>query len=243
MACKKYSLAVALAVVALILAATAPSYASLVTVSAGETVKLVYGGVAYREGSGGEFQVQSSGGTALFHTFCAEESEFIYDNELVKIASTSLQTVMSGKSLTFGAAKLFSDYYAGIAAHNYGFSTVGNASNNFLIDGLTFSLGGTNAERADDGAALQEALWAQLGWVNPLSLIGKAQTWYNYAQNINLTPSLQDANYWDVRIMNLTSLDGAARQDQFGVVPEANTIVIWSVLGLIGLVVMRRRRG
>jgi hypothetical protein len=216
---KKYSL-----MMALVLATAATASASLRTISAGDMIRVRYSGYGYRQGSGGEFQVGLEGvNPNYFHTFCAEQTEYIYDNELVKVAGTSLMTNQTGKSLSSGAAKLYSEYYAGIAANNYGF---GGSLSNITVGGQTFRLGGTDAERATDGEALQQALWKLLGWTQSFSSV-KAEDFYNYGAGI-----ANDGNYYGVRILNLASVNGEARQDQFGVIPEPATLLIWGGLGL-----------
>lgn len=229
---RKFAMALAMAIVC---AVASPSFASLRTVSAGDMIQIRYNGYGYRQGTGGEFQVYDGSGNQLFHTFCAELSEYIYDKETIKVVATSLSTSASGKALTSGAAKLYREYFDGIAANNYGFPGM---LSNITVGGKTFHLGGTDAERASDGEALQEALWALMGWGNSLSS-SLATDFYNYG----LAYSASNPNeFHDVRILNLMSVDGN-RQDQFGVIPEASTIAVWSVLALIGGVRAYRCRG
>ncbi len=109
---------------ALTLTAASSTFASLRTVSAGDQIRVRYSGFNYRTGNGGEFQVGLEGGpTNYFHTFCAEIGETISNNQLVNVVSIGLTSQASTpfNTLTSAAAKLYRDYYDGIAANNYGF--------------------------------------------------------------------------------------------------------------------------
>jgi hypothetical protein len=228
---------------------TSSTEASLNTVAVGDTLNFNTS-LSYRAGSGGEFAVSRIAPTNTpnyFHTFCAEIGEYIYNGENVRVSALSTTSSSSTpvNTLSYGAAKLFADYYQGIAASNYGFGvgtlfTLGSGSNtvDFNLD-LTVS---NPAARAADGQAVQFALWALIGEkdspaILPANLTGDAKKLYDAYLG-----TAADANYYGVRIANLVSAaDGANRQDQFVMVPEMSTIAVWSVLSLLGAGVAYRR--
>jgi hypothetical protein len=234
---KKLSIVTA---VVIVISLTSLASASLRTVSVGDTLRLDVN-TGYRTGNGGEFQVDlvsPNPTNNYFHTFCAEIGEFIYDDQHVVIKSVGLQSAASlpVNTLSFGAAKLYRDYYEGIAASNYGFGL----GTDFVLPGgvnglstVTFSLSDSGAGRAADGGAVQVALWHLIGEGQAPALSGDALNLYNfYSLDANV---VDDPNYFGVRIANLVATNGDNRQDQFVLVPEVSTIAVWSVLSLLGL--------
>lgn len=238
----KYALAAVLCISA------SPLLASVHTVSVGDQLKFDTS-TGYRQGSGGEFAISLTSPTSVpnyFHTFCAEIGENISDNQVATVQSLGLTTNASTptNTLSYGAAKLYSDYFAGIAASNYGFGTGTNFVLGSGTNTVTFNLDG-NAARKVDGANVQFALWALIGEqdspaVLPGNLTGDALKLYNAYVGTGANAS-GDA-YYSVRIANLVSSNGTKLQDQFVmVVPEPGTIAVWSVLGLIGLATIRKQ--
>ena len=145
------NLSITVALIAVTLTATSSSSASLHTLATGDQIRLRYSGVGYRTGNGGEFQVDkltgSDAAANYFHTFCAEIGESFSNNVVATVISTSLTSYKSTpvNTLTAGSAKLFRDYYDGIAANNYGFQG-GVALNDFALAGgtVTFNLAGSD---------------------------------------------------------------------------------------------------
>jgi hypothetical protein len=234
---------------------TSSTEASLRTVAVGDTLNFNTS-LGYRTGSGGEFAVSRNAPISTpnyFHTFCAEIGEYIYNGENVTVSalSTTSSSSIPVNTLSFGAAKLFSDYYNGIAASNYGFGI----GTDFVLPGgatgsnpVTFSLSDAAGNRAADGSAVQIALWHLIGETQAPALSGASLDLFNF-YNVDANV-VDDPNYFGVRIANLT---GATlqqnvtgewtynRQDQFVMVPEMSTIAVWSVLSLLGAGVAYRR--
>lgn len=241
---KRSCFCVCLLALSLLLSSTAS--ASIHTLAAGDQIRLRYNPVNYRTGNGGEFQVDKLTGSDAqnnyFHTFCAEIGENITNNVVATVVSTGLTTYASNpfNTMTMGAAKLYRDYYNGIAANNFGFQG-GPPLNNFGLAGgtFTFDLAGSDSTRAADGRAVQLALWTMIG--ESVTLNAAAQslvTWYTDGNNVAF-----DANYYGVRFATLQDANGKNLQDQFAIVhmPEPTSLLVWGGIG-VACIVRRRRR-
>jgi|GEM_PF-985088 len=190
-----------------------------------------------RLGNGGEFQLKKGPTfTTIHRTFCAELTETINLGQTYKVGGLTLGTVMSGKSLTLGAARLFRSFYdASLATPAAVLIGTGNGTNNL------YRFNGTDAERAADGRAMQLALWNMMGFsiaaqdnyntsnTFNMAIKAKADNWIAYATAF----SGSNANFFGVRIVNIVGTNGTGNfQDQLTVIPEPGSLLIWSLVGL-----------
>lgn len=211
------------------LVAMSPQVVSASLVSTGDTIKVADGPGA---GSGGSFEIENVttiSGPDLFRTFCVELNEYLSFGTpyYVTLASDAI----------FGGV--------GVAAVGPPASAGSNGSLNAYdpLSPLTAwlysnAVGGTLAGYTDSSAsandALQEVIW-YIENETTAALSSLAATFYTAATTAAPT------SIGNVRVMNLWTSSATAGtpdgkvQSLLVIVPEAATIAIWSVLGLIGV--------
>jgi hypothetical protein len=239
----------ALAAAVLVLGAVQSSMASIRTIGIGDVVTVRHGGINYRTGNGGEFQLGLDGvENNYFHTFCAENDEDLGgNNQKYLVKSIGTVTKDQGAVLTTGIARLFRDYYDAMQVRSFGFEGVtggsyaAGSSTSFTLAGgaVTFDMS-TAATRSASGRSVQIALWNMLygsglgGNANAIAL----KNYYSALANTG--------EYYSVRFANLIfsggSRNGQDAQDQFVVIPEPGSLLVWGVLGLAGVGMTNRRR-
>jgi hypothetical protein len=189
---------------------------------------------------GGRFGITDSGSPAgkefaPFETFCVELGEFVSNGGTYSVAGISNTTVAGNKTLSNKTAWLYTQF-RNLTLSNFAYSLTNNATTtndaNALQYGIWTSIGYTNAN-------IDSALGA--GTAASYQTLYNAKTWANDYTNDNSWDHTSTF-LGDVVVLNLKSGTTNA-QDQLALVPEASTIVVWSVLGLIGFVSGRRHRG
>jgi hypothetical protein len=208
-----------LSAVALSLLASDVAFAGLIGV--GDTIKLID-----REGNtgGGEFGVDLMGDSSgeLFRTFCIERTEYIDFTHEFLVAGISTAAVGShaADALDPETAYLYSSFRSG------------------SLSGFTYTAG-TSAHTASANA-LQYALWYFEGERGLPTGNTLAMSWIADAQNA------VDDGLWTglggVRVLNLTTLDGRAAQDQLYLVPEPTTLALFGIGACLAGIAARRRR-
>lgn len=228
-----------------VLSLASVSQAALHVVSPGDTLTLTTN-LNYRTGSGGEFQLGLSGvDSTYFHTFCAETGENLASP--VYVQSVGFKTVAQGGTLKEGAANLYRDYYDAMVGLDYGYQNVvggtytgpGDNSLDFTLGGGLFTFDMTdNTTRRTSGASVQKVLWNLLGYGTGLNATETSLR--NYYQALDTVDGSGD--FRGVRIANLVRANNHSVnvQDQFVVIPEPATILVWSALGCLGIVALRR---
>jgi hypothetical protein len=188
---------------------------------------------------GGEFGVAklSDPSTQLFVTFCIERNEYLdFSGDGFNVDSIS--TAAENGGLGGGSPDPLSDYTAWLY---YQFATGGLAD-----DGYDSSVTEANL--------LQNAIWkledepSNIAGAPLFVSIDPDATYYNLALTSS-TPAERALAADRVRVVNISWLTsrsgrmaGDLGQSVLMVIPEATTIVVWSVLGLIGMYGQRRRR-
>jgi hypothetical protein len=184
-------------------------------VESGDTIKLDRApGLVYD--SGGPFRVDNltSGETNVLTTFCMERDEYISFGTPYR-AELGTVALLGGKNTDTG------DPLDSRTAYLF---------SNFYH--------GTNGAASWSTADLQETIWYIEEELLPTHTLSTgAQALYNIATGVQHHDSL-----YDVRVMNLYSSTGGHCQSMLTVVPEPATVVLWSICGVCGLIMLHRRR-
>lgn len=177
---------------------------------------------------GGEFMVYDwNSSDYLFNTFCLEKNEYFnYGVELVvdDISTEARAGGVGGGSpdpLDEKTAYLFHHFFWGTLQGYYYDSS---------------NTGGVFGSRDASAGVLQEAIW----YLENEITLGTPTN--NYYVDLALNNGV-GFGFGDVRVMNLTYLNGSAAQDQLTVqpVPEPTTMLLVGI-GLIGLAGLGRKK-
>lgn len=215
---------------AVVLAACAYSSLAQASLKTGDYVK-IYDGPG--TGNGGSFLVDPEpAGISNFYTFCLERNE--------QIGFGNKYYVTIDNAAIFGGYGVADIGGAGVAGVLGSYDPLSPLTAWLYRNAIGGTLAGYMANSVTDNTALQQAIW----YIENEDTLpaGLATTYYNAAVAAGPT------NLGNVRVMNLWKskesayTDGGKVQSQLVTVPEASSIAVWSILGLIGVAVAYRKR-
>lgn len=205
---------------------------------------------------GGTFYMFDDDNNKVTDTFCVQIEEYIRFNQDYKVVGVSKTTLGTGsRDLTSFAAWLFDRYQNGI-------SGVGAALANFDFDNAYGQL--NSAAASKQANELQLAIWSAMGYT-PDQIGGVGSGWYStYDDKLAGWKADFESdvanNLWtgtgDVWVVNLVGQNSSGQykinaQDQLiripstdpgTIVPEPMSLVVWSVVGIMGACLITRRQ-
>ena len=223
-----------LVLVAMAVLASVPSLTQASLVNTGDHV-IVTQGPGGADG-GGSFKVENvttASGPDLFRTFCIEVNEHFSPGGTYE-ATIETDAIYGGA----GVAVIGPPAYAGAAGTPGVNDPISPLTAWLYSNAVGGTLTGYSAASTTANNALQNAIWYLENEVGSLTSAGQA--FYD------LAVAAKPTDIGSVRVMNLWEVGGAytqagKKQSMLVMVPEATTIIVWSVLGLIGFAGRRYR--
>lgn len=210
----------------------------MASINSGDQVRLTDGP---GNGPGGSFNVQdlTAPFASNFRTFCIEENEFV---SIPGDYYVSIET-----DAIFGGKGVADIGGAGANGSLNSYDPLSPLTAWLYTNALAGSLSNYTASSDTDNDELQNAIWYIENEIKSLASGSKAEGYYNAAKAAYTANPFGIGN---VRVMNLwaTAADAAShnpdgkKQSMLVMVPEATTILVWSVLATMGLTFSGRRR-
>ncbi len=190
---------------------------------------------------GGEFGIAHSATPNITElvTFCVERTEFVNFTSNFYVESIETYATNGGSGAVGGQDPV--DARTAWLYYNFRHETLANYTYGALTD--------TSSSRVNSADALQKAIWfLESELASPGSgaaFVAAANAEMNSFLNNSLgyTGNMAAA-IQSVRILNLlkNNASGESAQSQLFLVPEPGSLLVWGGLGLVGLVVGRRRK-
>lgn len=228
---KRFALALAAAV---LVWGTAPVQAGVVVAkfiktSPGQLVAYSLNGAPQQTTGGGVFNWETQPGSPVnlgdFATFCIELTQLIATGDIVSFSIASVQSApIPGSGMGTAKADLIRELWGRFHASIFTHFDPGTAANAFQIAIWEIIYENTGVLNVNNGD-FQVAGFTVGG---PAALL--AQNWLN---------QLDGTGPFEHRLVALTN---PYKQDQITIIPEPATIVIWGLMGTIGICWWRRRK-